>query len=127
MSLWDERRTTVVAAQAPSEGRPLHRHVERVAEAMGEVVDASVREPGRSQRVAELAVALGRELKSPPPYLRALRVAALLLDIGQLGVPRHITEKPAILSVGEMVLMQRHPGWTARWLDGLSGFADIAR
>jgi HD-GYP domain-containing protein (c-di-GMP phosphodiesterase class II) len=126
MSLWDDRLMALVCAQAPGEGRPLQQHVERVAAAMGEVVDASVREPGRSQHVAELAVELGRALGLEPAYLRALRVAGLLLDIGQLGVPRNITEKPAILTVDEMELMQRHPGWASRWLDGLPGFAEIA-
>lgn len=127
MSLWDDRLSAVLSAQAPAEGRPLRQHVERVAAAMGEVVDAAVREPGRARRVAETSVALGRTLGLTPSYLRAIRVAALLLDIGQLGVPRNITEKPAILTVDEMVLMQRHPGWASRWLDELPGFAELGR
>lgn len=127
MSLWDDRLGALLAAQAPAEGRPRREHVERVAAAMGEVVDASVREPGRAQRVADTSVVLGRALGLGPAFLRALRVAALLLDIGQLGVPRNITEKPAILTVDEMVLMQRHPGSASRWLDGLPGFSEVAR
>ncbi|MSQ30169.1 MAG: HD domain-containing protein [Dehalococcoidia bacterium] len=126
MRLRDDRLSAVLAAQAPGEGRPSHQHVERVAAAMCEVVDAAVREPGRSERVGSLAMALGKQLGLEPAYLRALRIAGLLLDIGQLGVPHSITEKPAILSIDEMELMRRHLGWAARWLDGLPGFAEIA-
>lgn len=126
MSLWDDRLTSLVAAQAPGEGRPTHQHVEHVAAAMGEVVDAAVREPGRSERVGALAMELGSMLGLEAAYQRALRIAGLLLDVGLLGVPRSITEKPAILSIDEMELMQRHPGWAARWLEGLPGFAEIA-
>ena len=42
------------------------------------------------------------------------RRLGLLLDIGQLGVPRNVTQKPAILTVEEMELMQRHPGAASR-------------
>lgn len=127
MSLWDDRLMTVLSAQAPNEGRAQHQHVDRVAAAIGHVVDAAVREPGRAQRVADLAAALGREIGLSPATQRALRIAGQLLDIGQLGVPRNITEKPAILTVEEMELMQRHPGAASQWLDGLTGFEDIAR
>jgi HD-GYP domain-containing protein (c-di-GMP phosphodiesterase class II) len=97
------------------------------AEAMGDVVDACAREPGRARAVAALAVALGRQAGMPEPDLQALRVAALLLDVGLLGVPRKITDKPAILSVDEMETMQRHASWSARILEGVPGMDDVAR
>lgn len=127
MRMWSDDLATLVAQGVPGEGRPSNQHVDRIAVAIGEVVDASVREPSRGARVATLAAELGRALGLDDSYLRALRIAARVLDIGQLGVPRHITEKPAILSVEEMEVMQRHPGWGAQLLEQIPGFAEVAR
>ena len=127
MRMWSDDLATLVAQGVPGEARPSIQHVDRVAAAMGEVVDASVREPGRAKHVATLAAEIGRALGLDDSNLRALRIAAQVLDIGQLGVPRHITEKPAILSVEEMEVMQRHPGWGAQLLEGIPGFAEVAR
>ncbi len=126
MSLWDEQLAARVALQAPDDGQPATAHVEHIAAAIGVVVDAAVREPGRAERVAELAVELGRQAGLAATLGPALRVAALVMDIGQLGVPRHVTEKLAILSIDEMELMRRHPGWAARLLETLPGFEELA-
>ncbi len=48
------------------------------------------------------------------------------MDVGLLGVPRHVTEKPAILSVEEMEVMRRHPGHGALLLADLAGFEEIS-
>ena len=127
MQMWSDDLATQVAQSVPGEGRPTTAHVDRIASAVGEVVDAAVREPGRSANVAMLAMEIGRALGLDESYRRALRVAAQVLDIGQLGVPRHITEKPAILSVEEMEVMQHHPGWGSQLLERVPGFAEIAR
>ena len=94
---------------------------------MGEVVDAAARESGRSHRVSTLAVELARLAGAPDSECRAIGVAAHLLDIGLLGVPRYVTEKPAILSVGEMDVMRHHPSWAARILETMPGMGDIAQ
>ena len=54
-------------------------------------------------------------------------MAAQLVDIGLLGVPRHITDKPAILSVPEMETMQRHASSGGRIIECLPGLATVAR
>ena len=97
-----------------------------VARVFGEVIDAAAREPGRSQQVAALAVALGRQTAMPEAMLDALRVAGYLLDLGLLGVPRHITDKPAILTVEEMETMQRHASASARIVEALPGMDVVA-
>lgn len=93
---------------------------------MGDVVDAAIREPARAQRIARLAEQLAIQAGMPAGDAAAVGIAALLLDIGHLGVPRHILQKPAILSIDEMEIMRRHPGWAARLLEQLPGFEDIA-
>jgi putative two-component system response regulator len=95
-------------------------------EAMGLVVDSAVREPGRSLRIRDLAIELARLAGVDGADEQAVGVAATLLDIGHLGVPRRITEKPAILSIDEMEIMRRHPGWGARLLEQIPGFGEIA-
>jgi HD-GYP domain-containing protein (c-di-GMP phosphodiesterase class II) len=42
-------------------------------------------------------------------------------------VPRHITEKPAILSLEEMELMRHHPGLGARLIAQVPGMSELAQ
>ena len=89
-------------------------------------MDAALREPGRARNVAETASALARQLAMPEEAQQSLAVAGYLLDIGQLSVPREITEKPSILSVEEMEQMRQHPGLGARIVERINGMGDIA-
>ena len=60
-----------------------------------------------SQRVAELSVSLGRGLMSVSE-LYVLEVAALLHDIGKIGVPDSILLKPGRLDKEEWKIMETH-------------------
>lgn len=64
---------------------------------------------GHSQRVAELAVRLGEELRLSPERLRTLGRAAMLHDIGKIGVPDAILNKPCGLTPEELATIQEHP------------------
>ena len=61
------------------------------------------------QRVRVYAVELGKRLDLPPDELEALRAAALLHDIGKLGVPENIISKPGRLTPEEFEKMKIHP------------------
>lgn len=63
---------------------------------------------GSARRVAALAVALGREAGLDGQRQHALRVAALLHDIGNIAVPPSILAKPAALTETEQALMRSH-------------------
>ena len=63
---------------------------------------------GSSRRLAALAVALGREAGLDGERQHALRVAALLHDIGNIAVPTTILSKPAPLSETEIAIMRTH-------------------
>ena len=54
-----------------------------------------------------------------------VRVAALLQDVGVLGVPARVMTKPDILSVPEMQLMRQHPGSSEMILQELNGFEEM--
>ncbi len=80
-----------------------------------EAKDPSTR--GHTQRVAELALAIGRALRLPPEQLRVLNRAALLHDVGKIGVPDAILNKPGRLTEEEFAIIKEHP---------MQGYAMIA-
>lgn len=63
-----------------------------------------------SRRVALLAVGLAGHLGWEGRHLRVLEVAALLHDIGKIGVPDNVLYKPGKLSVEEIELIGLHHG-----------------
>jgi putative nucleotidyltransferase with HDIG domain len=73
----------------------------------------------RTQYLAE-AVALDLGLGSEES--RAARYAAVLHDIGKIGVPDSILNKPGALSEEEWEVMRRHPTIGANILSGIKGF-----
>jgi putative nucleotidyltransferase with HDIG domain len=64
---------------------------------------------GHSERVADLAVEIGREIGLKETDLRSIRMAALLHDIGKIGVPDAILRKPGPLDEQEWALIRKHP------------------
>jgi putative nucleotidyltransferase with HDIG domain len=72
-----------------------------------EFKDGSVR--GHNRRVAGYAVAIGRELGMNNQAIRIMARAALLHDIGKLGISDTILLKQGPLSESEWTLVTRHP------------------
>ncbi len=66
---------------------------------------------GHSSRVADLAVQLGQRLGMSSEDTQLLKWAALLHDVGKLGVADDILMKPGPLSVSEWEQMRRHPAY----------------
>jgi hypothetical protein len=64
---------------------------------------------GHVERVRALSVTLGRLLGYDGEDLDAIEVGALLHDVGKIGVPEQILNKPAPLSEDEWEVMKRHP------------------
>ena len=71
---------------------------------------------GHAQGVAELAASAGRELGLSETEVRTLRRAALVHDLGRLGVSNSIWDKPGPLGAGEWERMRFHPYITERML-----------
>ena len=64
---------------------------------------------GHIRRVQRLAVGLARKLGvTDPKHIEALRAAALLHDIGKIGVPEQILNKPGKLTPAEFERMKQH-------------------
>lgn len=66
-----------------------------------------------STRLAEWGMRVGQELGLEEAEMRNLEVAALLHDIGKVGIPDAILRKPGKLDTEEYALMKKHPeyGW----------------
>jgi putative nucleotidyltransferase with HDIG domain/PAS domain S-box-containing protein len=63
---------------------------------------------GHQRRVAQLAVAIAREMDFSLNQLEGIKVAALLHDIGKIAVPTEILSKPGVLSNLECELIKSH-------------------
>lgn len=64
---------------------------------------------GHSARVAALSVEIGEHLRLGPDDLRQLAQGALLHDIGKIGIPDHILNKPGRLDPDERAWIEQHP------------------
>ncbi len=126
LTMWNEDLARLVGLAGLSEGRPSQRRLVEAAEAMGEVVDAAVREPGRAARVAALSRQIALSMGLPEPYAEAIGIAGHLLELGQIGVSRHITDKPSILSVDEMEIMRSHPTVSSWLIERAPGLTEVA-
>ncbi len=79
---------------------------------------------GHSQRVADLAVEIGRELGLPPARLQALEYGGLLHDVGKIGIEEPILRKAGALTEGEMAVMRSHPVIGAEIVRGVDFLAE---
>jgi putative nucleotidyltransferase with HDIG domain len=64
---------------------------------------------GHSNRVADLAKELASKLELPAKDVDDIYLGGLLHDVGKLGIPDHILNKPGALDENEMNVMRTHP------------------
>jgi HD-GYP domain-containing protein (c-di-GMP phosphodiesterase class II) len=81
---------------------------------------------GHSQAVADLAALGAERLGSSRDGVATVRLAGLVHDIGRLGVPNGIWEKPAALTSAERERVRLHPYYTERILARTSMLAPLA-
>jgi putative nucleotidyltransferase with HDIG domain len=94
--------------------------------ALARAVDAnSPWTAGHSERVTALALAIGREMGWNAQELDTLHRAGLLHDIGKIGVPGNILDKPGKLTAEEYVLVKEHPGKGAQILEPINAYKEI--
>ncbi|MGZ4246747.1 MAG: HD-GYP domain-containing protein, partial [Solirubrobacteraceae bacterium] len=105
-----------------------HGQLDRVAEAFASVIDAKSPYTARhSEGVADIAVAVATVLELAPEDRATLRRAALLHDIGKLGVSNRILDKPGPLTDAEREVVRRHPRWSREILTRVTAFGELAR
>jgi PAS domain S-box-containing protein len=75
---------------------------------------------GHTQRVTEMTVRLARELGCTDEEIVHIRRGALLHDMGKMGLPDEILQKPGPLTEAEWVVMRKHPQYAYQMLSPIS-------
>lgn len=78
---------------------------------------------GHSKSVAHKAVVIAQWMGLPSEEIGTLRVAALLHDIGKIGIPEAILHKPSNLTRTEFKVLESHPQVSVDIIKGLKPFA----
>jgi HD-GYP domain-containing protein (c-di-GMP phosphodiesterase class II) len=101
--------------------------LDRIAEGFAQVIDAKSPWTFRhSEGVAEISVGVANVLGFNPSQCRYIRRAALLHDVGKLGISNLILDKPGKLTPEELTEMRKHPRYTYEILTQVAGFGDLA-
>ena len=96
-------------------------------QALAKAVDAKNRfTAGHSERVATYAVALAQSFGFGEDRLDAIRQAALLHDVGKIGIRETILTKEDALNLEEIEELQRHSELSGAMLAG-AGMPELAR
>ena len=80
---------------------------------------------GHSDRVSAYSVLIGKKIGLSDEDLRILRIGGLFHDIGKIGVPDTILQKPSKLTDDEYSEIKNHPSIGAHILSTASIFRDI--
>jgi len=94
--------------------------------ALARTVDAkSPWTAGHSERVTQLSLVIGGSLGMKEEELNILQQAGLLHDIGKIGVPASILDKPGALTDEEYACIKKHPEKGARILEPVAAYAEV--
>ncbi|RJQ29301.1 MAG: HD domain-containing protein [Peptococcaceae bacterium] len=75
---------------------------------------------GHSDAVAKHAVAIARRLGLSPQEIEGIEVAAVLHDIGKIGIREAILNKPGKLDEEELRNVKKHPQFSLEILNGIN-------
>jgi len=79
-----------------------------------------------SNRIAILAVETARHLGYKEEQLERIHLSAILHDIGKIGIPDNILNKPGRLSPEERRVMMRHPEIGEKVIASIKDLSDVA-
>jgi putative nucleotidyltransferase with HDIG domain len=102
-------------------------YLDDIAAAFAQVIDSkSSYTAGHSARVTLFADLIAEQLEFSQESRRRLKRAALLHDIGKLGVSNSVLDKPAKLDPDEWAAMQKHTSLGEEVLSRIAAFRDLA-
>ena len=82
---------------------------------------------GSGERVAGIAIAIASALAVEPAVRDDIYVAALLRDVGELGIDRRVLEIPGELTEDQREVVRRHPALGETILAALAFLGDASR
>ena len=95
-------------------------------EALARTVDAKSKwTAGHSERVAGLAVKIAKAMDFDETSINIVHRAAYLHDIGKIGIPMMILDKPDKLTDEEYRHVKEHPVIGAKIIEPIEAFADV--
>ena len=115
------------AAEISKERDRVERMIMQVVKTLSGAIDA--KDPytnGHSARVAEYSKKIAEKAGYSERKLRDIEIMALLHDIGKIGIPDTILNKPGKLSADEYSKVKEHPVIGAKILENISEFPDIS-
>ncbi|HEX7185180.1 MAG TPA: HD-GYP domain-containing protein [Thermoanaerobaculia bacterium] len=104
----------------------LERDFERTVASLAAAIEA--KDPtteGHVQRVAQLSVLVGRKMGLDERRLRILRYGAMLHDVGKIGVPEEVLNKPGGLTPEEKEQMEQHVDIGLRIIRDVEALRDV--
>jgi len=102
-------------------------YLDDIADAFAQVIDAkSPYTSGHSRRVAGFTELVAEHVGLDAASRRRLKRAALLHDVGKLGVSNTILDKPGKLNDSEWQAMRQHAVHSERILSRIPAFAELA-
>ena len=102
-------------------------YLDDIAGAFAKVIDAkSPFTSGHSERVTIFTDLIAKEIGMDEKKRRWLRRAALLHDIGKLGISNRILDKPGKLTDDEYHIIKQHPVYSQSILSKIEIFSDIS-
>jgi putative nucleotidyltransferase with HDIG domain len=104
----------------------LHQLTQGTLASLGRAIDAkSSWTGGHSERVAHVSVEIGKALGLSHDELVILFRSGLLHDVGMIGIPSGIIEKPGILTEEEFRTIREHPSIGVKILEPMSTHEEI--
>lgn len=103
---------------------PLKRAAFETVEALSRLVEAN--DPytsGHSAMVTEITIEIAQKMELIYGQLDALRIAGPLHDVGKVGIPSSVLNKPTALTEAEWVMIQAHPQVSANVAQQVTAFA----
>ena len=103
------------------------RLTEQVICALGSAIDAKdAYTNGHSGRVAEYSKEIARRAGKDENEIEKIYYAALLHDVGKIGVAREILNKPGKLTEEEFAIIKQHPSIGHKILDSISELPSLS-
>ncbi|MEZ4385134.1 MAG: response regulator [Nannocystaceae bacterium] len=82
---------------------------------------------GHSERVSYFAVRLAEHMKVARPMLRTIELGALLHDVGKIGIPDRVLNKPGRLTDEEIEIIRKHTVFGGQILEKSPELTELRR